>query len=203
MSSINQYWAEPMYGQGNHGNGGQNAACETFWSEACSSLAGMWFAGSCVMMDITGSGGRDMFMTWNVFGDPSLRLYSLPGETPWTNLGGGTMGSEGKPVLIGAGTLEGGTPASVTLMNAPRGALLLAWISLAPTPFSALGGTVHAYPYSDQLFFLADSSGSFTGGTTWPTGIAPDTNVWFQFLVEDDSTVYGITLSNGLLATTP
>ncbi len=120
----------------------------------------------------------------------------------WTDLGGGTTGINGQPTLSGTGTLVGGTSASVDLANAPSNALLLAWISFAPTPFSALGGTIHAHPTANQLFFLADGSGDFSGSTTWPLGLSPGTQVWFQFLVQDGSVPAGITLSNGLLATT-
>ena len=28
---------------------------------------------------------------------------------------------------------------------------MLAWISFAPVPFSALGGTVHAFPFTNQI----------------------------------------------------
>ncbi|MEW6071048.1 MAG: C25 family cysteine peptidase [Planctomycetota bacterium] len=88
-SSVNQYWAEPMYAQGNHTYGGRYGAAERFWDELNWSVGGCWYGGSCTMMDITGSGGRDMFMTWHLFGDPSVRLVSmsplfltLPDELP-------------------------------------------------------------------------------------------------------------------------
>jgi hypothetical protein len=143
-------------------------------------------------------------------------LASLPGgfdqgsayvETllvyPWTDLGGGSPGSAGVPLLVGVGSLVGGTPAAVTLTNAPPGALLLGWISAASVPFSALGGTVYAFPFLNQLLFTASPGGTFGGAVTRPTGLPPSTNVWFQFLVQDGSVPAGITLSNGLLATTP
>ena len=38
---------------------------------------------------------------------------------------------------------------------------------------------------------------------TWPPGLPTGSEVWFQFLVEDGSTAAGITLSNGVRATTP
>jgi hypothetical protein len=121
----------------------------------------------------------------------------------WTDLGGGTPGIAGTPTLVGDGELGSGCPTSVTLTNAPPGAPILAWISVAPTPFPALGGTVHAFPFVNQLLFSADGSGSFVGSTNWPTGMPAGTDVWFQFLVQDMSTLHGITLSNGLRATTP
>ena len=80
---------------------------------------------------------------------------------------------------------------------------MLAWVSFAPTPFSALGGTIHAFPFSNQLFAFADMDGYFFAGTTWPAGVSPGTNVWFQFIVQDPSVPDGLTLSNGLLGTTP
>lgn len=121
----------------------------------------------------------------------------------WADLGGGTVGSAGSPALVGGGSLVGGTPASVTLTNAPPSALLLAWVSFAPVPFAAAGGTVHAYPFSNQLMFAADGSGAFVGATVWPMGVPSGVGVWFQMLVQDGSVPAGFTLSNGLRGTTP
>jgi hypothetical protein len=80
---------------------------------------------------------------------------------------------------------------------------LLAWVSFAPSSFAALGGTVSAYPFTAQVTFVADPTGGFVGSASWPQGLPPGTKVWFQFLVEDGSTLPGITLSNGVLAKTP
>lgn len=66
MSSINQYWDEPMYAQ--------DATCDLFCAETHWSIGALWFGGSCEMMDITGVWGQDMFMTWILFGDPSLEV---------------------------------------------------------------------------------------------------------------------------------
>ena len=87
--------------------------------------------------------------------------------------------------------------------QAPPNAAMLAWLALNPAPFAALGGTVWAYPYSSQLFVFANTSGQFTASTTWPAGIPPGTEVSFQFVVQDLSVPDGLTLSNGLKATTP
>lgn len=72
MSSINQYWNEPMYGQANHGYDGEYSYIDLLCGEAQWSVAGLWFAGSCTMMDLCGSTGVDMYYTWICFGDPSL-----------------------------------------------------------------------------------------------------------------------------------
>ncbi|MFH2002153.1 MAG: C25 family cysteine peptidase, partial [Planctomycetota bacterium] len=81
-ASMNQTWAEPMYCQGNHSISSIYGAAERFWMELNWSVGGCWYGGSCAMMDITGNTGRDLFMTWQIFGDPSLRISgALQGQT--------------------------------------------------------------------------------------------------------------------------
>jgi len=89
-SSIGQYWAEPMYGQGNHGTSGKYGAAERFWMEMNNTICGSWYGGSCCMMDLCGSTGVDMFMTWTCFGDPSLKITggSSQGPTPDVKVNG-------------------------------------------------------------------------------------------------------------------
>ncbi len=129
-------------------------------------------------------------------------LFDLsPG--PWTNLGGGTAGSAGAPDLFAAGTLQAGAPTLVALRNAPPGALLLAWISFAPTPFPALGGTVHAFPFANQFLLSASPEGTYETTVAWPAGVPPATSFQLQLLVQDAATLHGITLSNGLLGVAP
>jgi hypothetical protein len=66
MSSINQSWDPPM--------DAQDEFVDMYVAEAYSSVGTLFFAGSCHMMDEYGSGGVDMFETWHIFGDPSLRV---------------------------------------------------------------------------------------------------------------------------------
>jgi len=77
-SSINQSWDPPMYAQGNHSINSQYGANERFWMDMNWSVGGCWYGGSCTMMDITGSAGEEMFRTWHLFGDPSVRLTEEP-----------------------------------------------------------------------------------------------------------------------------
>jgi len=124
-------------------------------------------------------------------------------ELSWADLGGGTSGAEGQPQLNGKGPLVGGTSTSISLANAPAAAPMIAWLSFASAPFAALGGTVHAFPFNSQFFFSADGAGSFSGSTAWPLGIPPGTQIWFQFIVQDATSIHGLTLSNGVVGTTP
>ncbi len=66
MSSINQSWDPPMEGQDEFNL--------LYVAEEYVTYGALCFAGSCSMMDEYGSGGVDMFNTWHIFGDPSLRV---------------------------------------------------------------------------------------------------------------------------------
>jgi len=121
----------------------------------------------------------------------------------WDDLGGSTPGVAGAPRLVGSGPLQPGWPAALDLLSAPPSALLLAWLSFAPTPQPALGGTLHVLPFANQFLFAADAGGSFHVSTTWPAGVPSGTSVWFQFVVQDASVRHGLTLSNALRATAP
>ena len=65
-SSILQSWNPPM--------AAQDESVDLLVSESYLTLGGLMFAGSCRMMDEYGSGGVEMFNTWHLFGDPSLRI---------------------------------------------------------------------------------------------------------------------------------
>ena len=49
MSTINQYWNEPMYGQACHGKGGKYGYVDLFLQEADWSVGGLWFGGSATI----------------------------------------------------------------------------------------------------------------------------------------------------------
>ena len=71
-SSVSQYWAPPMEGQDEFN------LLLTDPAAPFHSFGGLCFAGSMSMMDAYGSSGVDMFNTWIVFGDPSLRVFGSP-----------------------------------------------------------------------------------------------------------------------------
>lgn len=68
-SSI-QYWLPPL--------SAQLTAAEYFLNETLWSVGGCWYGGCCRMIDLYGPTGVDTFMTWSLFGDPSLRLTGVP-----------------------------------------------------------------------------------------------------------------------------
>ena len=54
---------------------------EAYWS-----FGALAFAGSCLMMDEYGSAGVDMFDTWIVFGDPSVRVFCSTGDADYDGI---------------------------------------------------------------------------------------------------------------------
>ncbi len=71
MSSINQSWNPPMEGQ--------DEIADLLVGGDKRTFGGLCFNGSCKMMDTYGTDGVNMFNTWIVFGDPSLRVST---DTP-------------------------------------------------------------------------------------------------------------------------
>jgi gingipain R len=75
MSSINQDWNPPMHAQDVFG------ALYTAATPAYNCYGTLCYAGSCGMMDsygaTSGAAGAGMFLTWHVFGDPSLRVVGV------------------------------------------------------------------------------------------------------------------------------
>jgi hypothetical protein len=122
----------------------------------------------------------------------------------WTNLGGASPnGANGSPQLSAFGPLEAGSPVGLNLTGGPSGQICLLWISLNPTPANFFGGVLNSFPYNSQLVLGTNSTGGIAGQTAFPAGFPPGFNLWFQFLMQDLSTLSGITLSNTLKATTP
>ncbi len=69
MSSINQSWNPPMCGQ--------DEIIDLLVGSEMFTYGGLCYNGSCQMMDEYGAtDGGDMFLTWHIFGDPSLLVRS-------------------------------------------------------------------------------------------------------------------------------
>jgi predicted outer membrane repeat protein len=129
--------------------------------------------------------------------------HQADGAGEWVDLGGGTLGAAGPPTLVGSGSLVAGAPATLELTSTVPDALTLMLASLASAPVAAFGGVVHPIPAVVELLVSAEPSGTLSLSAAWPTGFPPGTQVWFQFLLQDASVPKGITLSNGVRATTP
>jgi hypothetical protein len=72
-SSINQSWNPPM--------AAQDESNDLLVQDSKRSFGGLCYNGSMLMIDEYAYDGEDMFKTWHVFGDPSLRVRT---DTPAT-----------------------------------------------------------------------------------------------------------------------
>jgi hypothetical protein len=77
-SSVSQSWAPPMEAQDEFN------LLLTDPAEPYHNIGGLFYAASCSMMDNYGGAGIEMFETWTLFGDPSLRFIGV--ITPPTGL---------------------------------------------------------------------------------------------------------------------
>jgi hypothetical protein len=206
MSSINQYWNEPMYAQ--------DETVDLFTAEAFWGMGALWFAGSCKMMDLTSNSGRDMFMTWHCFGDPSLRLLGYPDcgqPTSFCTAGLNSIGSAAAIGMSGSTSMSaddmtldvsGGVPGNKGLFFYASGTTSTPFgngtlcvngngngtYRLVPAVTIASDGTASA----TVDYAALPAGGQITAGSTW----------YFQFWYRDPAAGgAGFNLSDGLEAT--
>ena len=72
MSYISQSWNPPM--------SAQDEIVDLLAADAMHTTGGLWFNGSCLMMDEYGSSGANEFLNWTIFGDPSLMVRTRAPE---------------------------------------------------------------------------------------------------------------------------
>ncbi|MCP4583887.1 MAG: T9SS type A sorting domain-containing protein [candidate division Zixibacteria bacterium] len=73
MSSISQSWNPPMWAQ--------DEATDLLVAESKITFGGICYNGSCRTIEVEGSDGVEIYDTWNIFGDPSIMMYT---DTPST-----------------------------------------------------------------------------------------------------------------------
>ncbi len=140
---------------------------------------------------------------WLQLADATRLIATTAPASAFVDVGGGSPGVNGVPTLTGSGSLQSGTTAGIDLVAGPPSAPALAWLSVASTPFAALGGTVHATPFVNQFLFPTDVAGAVSVSTTWPAGLPSGVDFWIQFICQDVTVPAGLTLSNAVRGTTP
>jgi hypothetical protein len=131
-------------------------------------------------------------------------VQSSSGTPLWENLGCGTKGFQGFiPYLQMSGSQTGGNLVSFALTDARPSSLALTWLSFASTPFNAIGGTIYAAPLTTQVAFTTTSGGTRHVTTTWPAGLPPGVDHYWQVLVADVNSPHGLTMSNAVHGLTP
>lgn len=162
-SSISQSWAPPMEAQDEFN------LLLTDPTEPYHSYGAMCFAGSSSMMDDYGSGGVDMFLTWIIFGDPSLRIRGVAVPTgmiidpPYDWAAEGQAGGPFAPLTFDY-TLRNPTDDRITFtasVDEP-------WISVSPAMgvIAAGGSTVVTVTLHDETIRSFDN-GTYTAGVSF------------------------------------
>ena len=137
----------------------------------------------------------------NIMSDPWD--FAVLRTTPFTDMGGASVGSSGKPVLTGSGPLTPASPLTIALANAKPGAPTLLWLTFSSSPTAKFGGTLYALPNPISFSFVANGAGGLSLPTTWPAGIPAGTDLFLQFLIKDTGAATNFVLSNALKLTTP
>jgi len=121
----------------------------------------------------------------------------------FSEAGAGLAGVNGVPHLAGAGTLAAGSAGSLSLTLARPSSTAVLFISLASTPTPFKGGILIPVPVVLTLNLFTNGSGGIVLPFVWPSGMPPETSIYFQYAIQDAAAVQGVALSNGLKGITP
>jgi hypothetical protein len=123
--------------------------------------------------------------------------------SPWEDLGGGTTGVNGAPLLVMGGPLTDGSLMTIDLSQAAPSALSVMFFSLSSSPVSFLGGTLSSFPIDAKVFVPTDVSGAISASLPIVSPI-PGVEMWVQFAIVDGSVPgFGASLSNGVKGSFP
>ena len=121
--------------------------------------------------------------------------------SPWEDLGYSLLGTKGFPELTGSGVLSAGSSISLALANAPALQPSALIIGLAPAFAPFKGGIL--VPEVDLLLtgLPTNSTGHLTLSASWPPGIPPGFQFYFQHWLHDPGGAKGFTASNAVVGT--
>ncbi len=177
MSYISQSWSPPMCGQ--------DEVVDLLVNDQMRTIGGLYFNGSCQMIDEYGSSGVNEFENWTIFGDPSLAVRTMQPTALALNHSGALFigmseyevsipGVEGAlcalyadGVLYGSAVTNGAGMASITMSEAPAEPMTLTLTVTAYNKVTAME-TVEVLPPSgpylvfDSLLVL-DADGDDDG----------------------------------------
>ncbi len=145
-----------------------------------------------------------------IFGQVEAQIESVRfagittiGESQWFPVDLPSMGTNGPPLLWGAGELLGNDPMSITLVNALPSSFASLVVGFGYLGSPLKGGILVPTPDLFVLGIPTGAQGLVNLSSTWPTGVPPGFTFYVQAWVEDPGGVAGVASSNGLAATTP
>jgi hypothetical protein len=124
-------------------------------------------------------------------------------ESVFLDLGFSLAGTGGFPLLTGSGTLIGGTPVTLSLSGAAPSAptTLVLGLTGGFAPFK--GGVLVPAPDSLIPGLTTSPTGTLVLSGSWPTGLPPGFQLYYQEWIVDAGGPAGFAASNGLVSTTP
>jgi hypothetical protein len=122
---------------------------------------------------------------------------------PFAILGLGSAGTFGFPNLMGKGTLCGGSTVTLEINNALPNASFALVIGATAINVPFLGAILTPAPDVVIPGLPIGPSSYLPLSGTWPTGLPSGLTLYFQVLVNDPGSQFGVAATNGLAATTP
>lgn len=155
--------------------------------------------------DLALMGASGTWVSGPLFAIPSsgrAYLYDLAGG-PWTGLGQGLAGVAGMPSLSGGGDLSAGSVMSLALTDAAPNSSTTLVLGFSHLALPIKGGMLVPDPALILAGLPTDATGSLSLPTVVPPGLPPCFPFYVQFWTTDATLPKGLSVSNGLLGTTP
>ncbi len=205
-SSVNQDWDSPMRGQ--------DEITDLLIAEDKTTVGGLYYNGSCEMMDNYAGVGTDMYKTWNIFGDASLMVRTRQPEDitvshmPTFFLGSSVFNASvsgldtGNPALVsitdngtllGAGYTDASGNAAVTLDPAP---LQPTNLTVTVTAFNKVTYTADVLTVAADGAYIIVNDLSFTNASDGQYGNTADVNITLENVGVDASGVLTVNIAS-------
>ncbi len=122
---------------------------------------------------------------------------------PWADLGFAKAGIAGLPRLLGSGTLQAGTFATLSLARARPAAATVLVIGVTPGLFPFFGTTLVPSLNLVVSGLPTDANGEWSLSGPWPAGVPSGFPIFAQVIVPDPVAVFGVAVSNAMVGTAP
>ncbi len=157
----------------------------------------------------TTAGTTGVSLWWVATDDSGNQSFSgpvslgVPPASAWTDIGFGLAGTAGIPALAGTGTLQSGSPASLSLTGAAPSAPAILFVSFISTPVPFKGGMLAAFPFVLTVSLATSAGGAIPLPFLWPTGLPSGFHLIVQYAIADTGGPLNAALSNTLDGVTP
>lgn len=131
----------------------------------------------------------------------TVALFRATQAPRWCQLGGGIAGANGKPTLVGAGTINQVAALELTVDNYGSIGVGVLILGLQAVDLPLFGGTL--VPSLDLLVTLVGSGAPLPQDASWLVPLPPGSEVWCQAAFLDAAAPQGLSASDGVRVTRP